>query len=415
MSYDAKILADSITEHGERLTTFEVTFPRIVLAEVNTHRMLSRNSASSRATPVAKKIAQIEVDPFIPAAFIKNQKGMQGAEALDDAMALEAEAWWRQGVTGALSVARALSGAGLHKALANRVLEPYAWHTAILSATDWSNFWHLRVNPDAQGEFRTAAEMMLALYEKHEPTLLGDDDWHLPLVSEEERDAALPGTPAEVHAADQRLVKISVARCARVSYLTHDGVRDQAEDLALYEKLVTGGHLSPLEHVARPMTTYERTRFEQIPHMWDGRVWIWAGQRTTHYLGNYDGWVQHRKLVPGEADILGYRARVEKDCEQMGAMCAAYEEKFKMQREIVCAAQDWRKEDMDREAEAHEETGRGLLDTLADAVDALNEWVKERAAERAGSFTCPTCGPHVKADEDGCCATCGADCKMEGA
>jgi hypothetical protein len=120
--------------------------------------------------------------------------------------------------------------------------------------------------------------------------------------------------------------------------------------------------------------------------------------------------------TPYEQELRDRLARAEKERDQLGAMCAAYEDKFKMQREIVCAARDWRKEDMDREAEAHEETGRGLLDALADAVDALDEWEKERAAELAGgSFTCPTCGPHVKADEDGCCATCGEDCKMEGA
>lgn len=325
--YEAKILADSISPVGHRLTSFQVTFPRIVLAEVNTHKMLSKNSASSRAIPVAKKIAQVEADPFVPAAFIKNQPGMQGATPLDELEDVAARAIWTRGTDYAVSIAKDLQTAGLHKALANRVLEPYAWHTAIISATDWSNFWHLRVNPAAQGEFQAAAAMMLALYEQSVPRPLNEKEWHLPLVSTEERiEATRSGEPIE------RLVKISVARCARVSYLTHDGVRDQNEDLALYEKLVSGGHLSPLEHAARPMTEWELDAFHQVEaefytpegtrtmrvspdfmnavYAWDqtvGAVRLTGTPRDVYYCGNYNGWTQHRKLVPGEADILGHR------------------------------------------------------------------------------------------------------------
>lgn len=321
MSYEAKILADSVTLHGERLTTFEVTFPRIVLAEVNTHRMLSRSSASSRAIPVAKKIAQVEEDPFVPAVFGRNQKGMQAQTALSDEESGAALGVWVNAAKEAIVQARRLAEIGVHKQLANRLLEPFAWHTAIITATDWSNFWHLRVNPEAQGEFQAAAAMMLALYEKSEPRFMNESEWHLPLVSPEERivpntspvaprpsrlaflsaEAALVAVDAVTAAAWERLVKISVARCARVSYLTHDGVRDQEEDLTLYDRLLAGGHLSPLEHAARPMDDRERRIFEQMP----------VAAPPTHYLGNFNGWVQHRKLVPGEADILGHRTRKE--------------------------------------------------------------------------------------------------------
>lgn len=326
MAFAVKILADSITAFGERLTTFEATFPRIVLAEVNTHRMLSKSSASSRAIPVSTKIAQVVKDPFVPAVFVKNQKGMQGAAGLDDGDAALAEHWWRRGAAESVVVAEGLAASGLHKALANRVVEPYAWHTAILSGTDWPNFWHLRVNPDAQGEFRSAAEMMLACYEQSVPRPLNDCEWHLPLVSAEERIES-----EQTGSGIARLAKISVARCARVSYLTHAGVRDQEEDLTLYARLASAGHLSPLEHVARPMGGWEREAFEQF----EAEFWVEGGTRTlrvsrqfidrvqaydyprlrltgeprpVYYCGNYNGWVQHRKLVPGEADVLGYRA-----------------------------------------------------------------------------------------------------------
>jgi len=327
MGFSAKLLADSVSPAGHRLTTFEVTFPRIVLAEVNTHKMLSKNSASSRAIPVPKKIAQVESDPFVPEAFGKNQSGMQHSEVLSGDEAAEARKAWLACSEGAIFAAHELAALGVHKQYANRVLEPFAWHTAIISATDWSNFWHLRVNPAAQGEFQAAAAMMLALYEQSVPRPLNEKEWHLPLVSAEERiEAERSGEPIE------RLVKISVARCARVSYLTHEGVRDQNEDLALYEKLVSGGHLSPLEHAARPMTEWEYDAFHQVEaefytpegprtmrvspdftgavNAWDRTVEavrLIGTPRDVYYCGNYNGWTQHRKLVPGEADILGHR------------------------------------------------------------------------------------------------------------
>ena len=295
MGYNAKILADSISPAGHRLTSFEVTFPRIVLAEVNTHRMLSRNSASSRAIPVEKRIASVEEDPFVPDQFGKNKKGMQHDEVLEGEDADTARHIWLRARRSAVSDATSLAMVGVHKQLANRLLEPFAWHTAVITATDWENFFHLRVNPAAQGEFRRAAEMMLALYTNNEPHPVNYDEWHTPYVERGEQFDF-------VHRYTQ--AKVSAARCARVSYLTQDGKRDPKEDMALFDRLVVPGHLSPLEHPARPMTPSELERFRVDRYEW-GEGWVRIG--SGHYLGNFNGWVQLRKLIPGEHDILGHR------------------------------------------------------------------------------------------------------------
>lgn len=305
MSYEAKILADSISPAGHRITTFEVTFPRIVLAEFNTHRVLSRNSASSRAIPVAKKIAAVEADPFVPATFVRNQAGMQAIGELEGGELGAAFLNWNAAKLAALKFAAALAGNGVHKALANRVLEPFSWHTVIVTATDWENFFNLRCHPNAQAEIRTVAEMMRDLYQTCTPRPVNYGEWHLPLVERvplnttagNEQDV---GEAYWLRANGFDPAKISAARCARVSYLTHDGKHDPKADLDLYEKLASNGHMSPLEHPARPMTAREQKLFRQDGLEWNGREWSPNG-RVTYYLGNANGWVQLRKLIPGEA------------------------------------------------------------------------------------------------------------------
>lgn len=313
MGYACRILADSISPARHRLTSWEVTFPRIVLAELNTHCMLSRNSASSRAIPVARRIADVSIDPFIPEAFGRNQKGMQPGEALDGEDALKAEYEWRVAKVNAVGSASRLADLGVHKQYANRLLEPFSWHTAVVTATDLDNFFHLRVNPLAQGELRKAAEMMRDVYENSTPRELGYGGWHLPYVEREETiNLTLEGID---------VVKVSVARCARVSYLTQNGVRDPQEDVTLYDRLVSSGHMSPLEHVARPMTETELqlTRaydvsFNNGPMLRTGGEGIatlngiTAVRGPLHYCGKLNGWISRRAHVPGEWDIVGSRA-----------------------------------------------------------------------------------------------------------
>ncbi|MBM4421368.1 MAG: FAD-dependent thymidylate synthase [Chloroflexi bacterium] len=266
MAYSVRVLADSVSPGGARLTTVEATYPRMVLAEMNTHRMFSRNSASSRAIPVGKLIERIEQDPVVPVWWGKNQSGMQADAELDGDARAAAEAAWTAARDQALASARALQQAGLHKQISNRVLEPWMWVTQIVTATDWAHFYALRCHPAAQPEIRKIAELIRDAQAGSTPRLVGRGGWHLPLVAPEE----MAGEPALAWH------DVSVGRCARVSYLTHDGKRDPAADVALAVQLRRDGHWSPYEHVAAPLAD---------PH---------------ERCGNFVGWRQYRKDFPSE-------------------------------------------------------------------------------------------------------------------
>lgn len=318
--HSAKIILDSISPAGHRLTTMEIVFPRIVLAEKNTHRVISKNSASSRAIPVEKMLAMVIANPYIPTHWGKNQKGMQAEQEVSAGEAEEARAAWLQARDHAVAQATRLLNLGIHKQITNRLLEPFMWHTVIVTATEWDNFFHLRNNKDAHPDIRIVAALMQEQYESHSPRDIGEDGWHLPYIYEEDRNLLTAefeiGT---THGFVEALRKISVARCARVSYLTHDGKRDLEADLRLYDRLLQSGHMSPLEHVARPMNEHERDVFYMPPIRWvppqgEWKHGYWTrddSRKPTYFLGNFNGWVQQRKLVPGEHDILGYRAREE--------------------------------------------------------------------------------------------------------
>lgn len=270
-TYKAAILADSVSRAGIRLTTLEITYPRIVHAEFLTHRMFSRNAASSRAIPVEKLIADVEADPFVPARFGRNQSGMQAGAWLEGAEHEAAVAAWLRGRDRAVATARELLAAGSHKQLTNRPLEPYQWYTSIVTATEWGNFFALRDHPAAQPEIQALAVQMRAAMNASTPTMLEVGEWHLPLTPDLDRLLAEHGLEDAKRAA--------VGRCARVSYKTHRGARDPGADVDLCERLTEDGHMSPLEHVATPASNPEI------------------------FYGNLRGWVSVRKMTPYEADF----------------------------------------------------------------------------------------------------------------
>lgn len=281
MGYSCKIIADSVSRAGDRLTTMEVTFPRIILAEFNTHRVFSRNSASSRAIPLATQLERITQDPFVPEYWGKLQAGMQANEVVDDTAAFRAQVEWMDACSEAVAFAGRLNKLGIHKQLTNRLLEPFMWHTVIVTATEWSNFFALRNNSMAQPEIHTIAAMMQEAYDSGEPDFVDSGKWHLPLIQ-----------PDELGGDIETLKKVSAGRCARVSYLTHDGVRDQSKDVELYGRLTSSGHMSPLEHVATP-ACYETSSGEADELEW----------KSSGFIGNFRGWKQLRKFIPHENDF----------------------------------------------------------------------------------------------------------------
>jgi len=242
----AEIIADSISEDGHRLTTMKVTMHRFVLPEFNTHRAFSRNSASSRAIPVEKQIGEILGDPAWPVEYGSNKPGMQAGESISEDDSLVADQIWNEAKEFAIDYALQLHVLGVHKQIVNRLIEPFMWHTTIVSATEWENFFEQRCSPLAQPEIRVLAEAMRKVYRESEPKMVNPEGWHLPYIMGDDHDLDIE---------DQK--KVSVARCARVSYLTHDGQRDPQKDIDLFQKLVSAEppHWSPLEHVARPVST----------------------------------------------------------------------------------------------------------------------------------------------------------------
>jgi len=251
VAYHAEVLLDSVNPVGQRLTTFVLRFPRFVLPEFNTHRMFSRNASSSRAIPTAKLMQQLREDPVVPVEWGRNQSGMQARELLDADAARAAEAEWLRARDAALAHAEHLRAIGVHKQIVNRVLEPWMWASVIVSSTTYDNFFTLRCHPDAQPEIKRLADLMRMAFAASAPVLRAAGEWHLPYVGDE--DAGLP---------IEERKQVSVARCARVSYLTHVGTRDTEADIRLYQQLLDAGHWSPFEHVA--VATADGTRFNNF-------------------------------------------------------------------------------------------------------------------------------------------------------
>lgn len=279
----AKIIADSQAPAGARLTTMEIVIPRIVLAEFNTHRVFSRNSASSRAIPVEKMLQRVKDDPYIPEIWTTNQKGMQGKVITDPEHIEEATQEWLIARDYVVRSAERMMEIGIHKQTTNRLLEPFMWHTVIVTATEWSNFFNLRTHTDAHPAIQNTARAMLKIYEESTPMKLDWNDWHLPFIrSDDWVDLLNLGIMGPEDDPNLFANKVSSARCARVSYLTHDGIRDLSKDIELHDRLLSAGHMSPFEHPAQAMYRNGQNR----------------------YPSNFAyPWVQYRKTIPNEADI----------------------------------------------------------------------------------------------------------------
>lgn len=300
MAHTALILLDSITNHDHRLTTLEVTMPRIILAEWNTHRVFTRSSASSRAIPVAKMIERIMTDPYVPSTWGKNQKGMSAAEDILGEDALKCESNWLHARDEMVKISESLMKIGVHKQLANRLLEPFMWHTIINSATEYSNFFGLRCDKNAQPDMQIVANCVRQAMDMSEPRFLKAGQWHAPYAQGND-------------VLSSQLREITSGRCARVSYMTHDGKPDPFADIRLHDQLLENRHMAPLEHAARPMDEYEYNHlFKQPLLKWNGQRYQQAETAEaellwTHFCGNFNGWCQYRKEIPFEDDYGAYK------------------------------------------------------------------------------------------------------------
>ena len=277
MTIEAKVLVDSISPDGVRLVTMQLKYNRFIHAELMTHRVFSRNTSSSRAIPVKTIIQRIKEEPAMPVYWGLNQKGMQAREEASGELLEDIHDTWLGARDMMIEVAEyMMSEYNLHKQLVNRLLEPWSHIYAVVTATEWENFFHLRRHPDAQPEIKVLADAMWEAYMASSPVLVDYAQWHLPYVLPEDVERA--GSEVGL------LQKISSARCARVSYKTHDGfVPKFEEDIRLHDDLLSGGHMSPLEHPATPLAGPKKFSSKYI------------------FCGNFRGWKQYRKMIPGEA------------------------------------------------------------------------------------------------------------------
>lgn len=350
----AKVIADSLSPTGDRLTTLEVVMPRYILAEFNTHRMLSKNSASSRAIPFNKMIKNIEENPFIPYEYQKDHTGMQGSEYLEVPFNQDGDLLWKEAREAAIKSAKEIHNYGITKQLANRRLEADMYHKVLVSGTEWQNFFNLRCpqyewfdyedyNKESPRYYKSRKEWLgqQDAYDMYRPTLLewlkinkGQADIHMMFLAEAIYDAINESKPKElkegewhipysVDARDENLVKqfsdlkrnglvtngmdaqlkISIARCARLSYQTlgDNPEINYEKDLQLYEVLSKSGHWSPFEHIAKVMTADEYDAFNKGQLTWDedARAYI-PHTNTRGWCNNFRGFIQQRYILEQE-------------------------------------------------------------------------------------------------------------------
>lgn len=292
----AKCVAASIA-NGIPIYTLETKAPKFIDAEFEKHRMLSSNSSSSRAIPFGKSDMS-----YVPFDVRYQEKGMQGFTNLnyEDYMDFTTDVQkWRDIFLSLVSYYH--NEIKVHKQHLNRYLEPWMFQKKVVTATEWDNFFRLRLAPDAQPEMQELAKCMKSAIDQVEPTVITGGlqgiKWHLPYINRAEFEVNNFGEVFNLDTA----IKCSAARCARVSYNNHDNSSPSVEkDLALAELLLSSGHLTPFEHQATPMVyeanynlyhgeTEDVTEWEEgLTHMdRDGNYWS----------GNFRGFLQYRQMI----------------------------------------------------------------------------------------------------------------------
>lgn len=313
----AKVIADSVNSEGNRVTTFELEYPRFIHSEFMTHRLFSRNAASSRAIPVPKMIGNIRKNTAMPIHWGANQPGMKadkqcfndviweefleivGEEKyLIDRVDCSREEAWKAACANAIELAEAFHNAGYHKQIVNRLLEPFQFIKVVCTATEYDNFFWLRNHADAQPEIKELAECMWKATAHSTPNKLKTGEWHLPYVGTSvENDERLYGildSDGDIQELSlEDAIKVSASCCAQVSYrLTNNSLEKAVE---IYDMLVESKpvHASPFEHQCTPMDS-ETTDL-------DSEGVTGYNNSLGYYSGNFFGWIQNRQLIPENA------------------------------------------------------------------------------------------------------------------
>lgn len=304
MTVSAEVILASASPHARPLHTVACVYPWFIHGEVMTHRVFSRNASSNRAIPLRKMIDEATGENRAePVYWGSERKGMQvGEEVLSVNKARNA---WERAAVLAADSAYYLKQLGVHKSLSNRLLMPFTHARVLISSTEWSNFFALRLHEAAEPTMRALAVEIKRAIDGAEPQPLAPGQWHLPYVRAEIEDDGSQSyrvhLDPEGHGWEyvdlETAKRVSVARCARVSYRSLEDpekVTTLKEDLALCERLIGSVpmHASPAEHQATPDFLINRSRQDDP---WPGDY----ANRNQH--GNFVGWVQHRKMLPRES------------------------------------------------------------------------------------------------------------------
>lgn len=363
-------VAHSQNEFGEEIASLEVVLPRYILAEGKTHRIIkgalgqvdieilesiglndfeegSKNSASSRAIPFNRMVQSVKDNPFIPYAWQKDHKGMQGTEYFTDEGDIKLMKHWHlRGRDEAVAIAETLNEGGLTKQICNRYLEPFMWHKVLITATEWENFFALRC-PQYWYEpedkiFRSRKDYMKYFEEcfgkpMREQDLLtwlklnkGMADIHMMLLAEAIWDAINESKPKQLKAGEWHIVyenridldkiahmmgepdiignerifnkkrylpeiiKITTGMAARASYTvvgeekeikyeTLVGIHDRMRDQVPF-------HASPFEHNCKAMSADDRDNFIKMVD----------GHAEEGWCRNFKGFIQHRHIIESQ-------------------------------------------------------------------------------------------------------------------
>lgn len=297
MEITAKVIAHSKCSHsGKEIVTFELVYPRMILAELNTHRLPSKNSASSRAIPIAKVIEAVRNDPAMPVHWGRNQPGMSAREELTGRALREVRAEWLLAAQAAADSAEYMDEMGAHKQVANRILEPFQWMKTVLTATDLDNFFYLRNHPDADPNIKTLAAAMWKALQESTVATLTPGDWHMPYFGD---GYWLQGCGIPLEDA----LAISSSCAAQTSFRTSDDSLEKAH--RIFDRLVESKpvHASPFEHQATPMHDVDwklNINLRAFPQTWEQGITA-MDRNGNFWSGNFMGWIQHRQLIPDNA------------------------------------------------------------------------------------------------------------------
>lgn len=319
MTITAKIIAHSIAPNGQMIVTWELEYQRFIHGEFMTHRLFSRNAASSRAIPVKTIIDQVRNNPAMPIHWGVNEPGMQAKSVLSDALTGSAKYLWKKAANFAAHIAEALIEVGLHKQATNRILEPFQTMKTVMTATCMDNFFWLRNHEDAQPEIKELARLMWEALQASTPNKLNPGEWHVPYVDtfRDVHGTLWYGTYSELEVYPlirtftpfndglEDALKVSSSCCAQVSYRKLDDTLEKAQ--MVYKRLVDSEpvHASPFEHQATPVQPYTPSEKaylfglnnNQQADSWEKGI-THVDRAGNFWSGNFIGWIQHRQLIP---------------------------------------------------------------------------------------------------------------------